>query len=159
MLIYKLRVSIIGIPNVYRILDASENCTFDDLHEAIFEAFDRFDPHLYSFYLTKKDTKNIRTIFRSPEITLPDNMDDFLGLNNKEMMSSSETVIGDLGLAEKDVFHYIFDFGDEWWHRIRVQSIKEGRDNRTIIELSKSVGKSPEQYPEGDDDFFDDEDE
>ena len=86
-------------------------------------------------------------------------MDDFLGLNNKEMMSSSETVIGDVGLAEKDVFHYIFDFGDEWWHRIRVQSIKEGRDNRTIIELSKSVGKSPEQYPEGDDDFFDDEDE
>jgi len=49
MRIYQFRVSIIGIPNLYRIIEASENCTFDNLHEAIFQAFDRFDEHLYSF--------------------------------------------------------------------------------------------------------------
>ena len=51
MNLYRLRVSIMGIPKVYRIIEVAGNCTFDDLHEAIFEAFDRYDPHLYSFFL------------------------------------------------------------------------------------------------------------
>jgi len=49
MRIYQLRVSIIGIPKLYRIIEASENCTFDDLHDVIFDAFNRFDDHLYPF--------------------------------------------------------------------------------------------------------------
>jgi len=48
MNLYRLRVSIMGIPKVYRIIEVAGNCTFDDLQEAIFEAFDRYDPHLYS---------------------------------------------------------------------------------------------------------------
>ncbi|HEU19161.1 MAG TPA: hypothetical protein ENO00_07260, partial [Deltaproteobacteria bacterium] len=63
MKMYQFRISIIGIPNLYRIIEASENCTFDDFHEAIFQAFDRFDEHLYSFFITRKDTKNIRDIY------------------------------------------------------------------------------------------------
>ena len=50
MKIYQFRVSIIGIPNLYRTIEVSENCTFDDLHDAIFQAFDRYDSHLYSFF-------------------------------------------------------------------------------------------------------------
>ena len=59
MKIYQFRVSIIGIPKLYRTIEASENCTFDDFHDAIFQAFDRYDEHLYSFFITRKDTKNI----------------------------------------------------------------------------------------------------
>ncbi|MBW2575635.1 MAG: hypothetical protein JRC88_09135 [Deltaproteobacteria bacterium] len=43
MKIYQFRVSIIGIPKLYRIIEASENCTFDDFHDAIFQSFDRYD--------------------------------------------------------------------------------------------------------------------
>jgi hypothetical protein len=71
-------------------------------------------------------------------------------------MSSAETKIGNVGLCEKDVFHYLFDFGDDWWHRIRVQTIKEKKNAQKHIKIIKYVGKSPQQYPE-DDDFFDDE--
>ena len=53
MRIYQFRVSIIGIPKLYRIFEASENCTFDDFHDAIFKAFDRYDDHLYSFFITR----------------------------------------------------------------------------------------------------------
>ncbi len=150
MKFYHLRVSIIGIPRVYRIIAASENCTFDDLHESIFDAFDRFDPHLYSFYITRSDTKNISSIWQAPEITCPQNVENGVGSGNHRM-NTFNTTIADVKLAQKDVFHYLFDFGDSWWHRIRVQSVTEMTAVGKQIELIKSVGESPPQYAEYDD--------
>ena len=154
MRIYQFRVSIIGIPKLYRIIEASGNCTLDDLHEAIFDAFDRYDSHLYSFFITRKDTENMRSIYDAPEITHPMNVEDIMGFG-KRKKSTAETRIDDVGLNEKDVFHYLFDFGDDWWHRIRVQNISETKSKKKHIKLIKSVGESPPQYPDYDDDYDD----
>jgi len=59
-------------------------------------------------------------------------------------------------LKEKDVFHYLFDFGDDWWHRIKVESINETNSKKKDIKTIKSVGASPPQYPDYDDDYDDD---
>lgn len=150
MKIYQFRVSIIGIPNLYRIIEASENCTFDDFHKAIFQAFDRFEEHLYSFFITRKDTKNIRGIYDAPEITHPMNVDDITGFD-KRKKSTTKTRIGDVDLNEKDIFHYLFDFGDDWWHRIKVQKIYEMNSKKKHIKVTKSVGESPPQYPDCED--------
>ena len=152
MKIYQFRVSIIGIPKLYRIIEASENCTFDDFHGAIFQAFDRFDEHIYSFFITRKDTKNVRSIYDAPEITHPMSVEDIMGFGRKKK-STTKTIIGDVGLNEKDVFHYLFDFGDDWWHRIKVQSVNTTKPNKKHIKLIKSVGESPPQYPDYDDDY------
>ena len=152
MRIYRFRVSIIGIPKLYRIIEASENCTFDDFHDAIFQAFDRYDDHLYSFFITRKDTKNMQSIYSAPEITHPQNLEDIMGFR-KRKKSTANTRIGDVGLNENDVFHYLFDFGDDWWHRIRVQNINETKSKKKHIKLFKSVGESPPQYPDYDDDY------
>jgi hypothetical protein len=56
-----------------------------------------------------------------------------------------------VGLNEKDVFHYLFDFGDDWWHRIRMQKIYEINPRKKHIKLIKSVGESPPQYMDYDD--------
>ena len=134
MKIYQFRVSIIGIPKLYRIIEASENCTFDDFHDAIFQAFDRFDEHLYSFFITRKDTKNVRSIYDASEITHPMSVEDIMGFGRKKK-STTKTRIGDVGLNEKDVFHYLFDFGDDWWHRIKVQSVNTTKSNKKHIKL------------------------
>jgi hypothetical protein len=97
MRIYQFRVSIIGIPKLYRIIEVSENCTFDDFHDVIFQAFDRFDYHLYSFFITRKDTKNIREICDAPEITHPQNLEDIMGFG-KRKKSTAKTRIGDVDL-------------------------------------------------------------
>jgi hypothetical protein len=152
MRIFQFRVSIIGIPKLYRIIEASENCTFDDFHDAIFQAFDRYDHHFYSFFITRKDTKNMRSIYDAPEITHPQNVEDIMGFG-KRKKSTATTRIGDVGLNENDVFHYLFDFGDDWWHRIRVQNINEAKSKKKHIMLIKSVGESPPQYPDYDDDY------
>ena len=151
---YQFRVSIIGIPGLYRIIEAPENCTFDDFHDAIFQAFDRYDEHLYSFFITKKDTKNIRSIYGAPEITHPMNLEDIMGFGRMKQ-SAGETRIGDVDLNENDVFHYLFDFGDDWWHRIKVQNINETKSKKKHIKLIKSVGESPPQYPDYDEDYDD----
>jgi hypothetical protein len=111
-----------------------KNCTFGDLHEAIFNAFDRYDPHLYSFFITKSDTRDVRSIWRAPEITHPQNTEDLIGFGEKKR-STLNTKIGNVGLVEKDVFHYLFDFGDDWWHRIRVQAIKDSGKKRKSIKI------------------------
>jgi hypothetical protein len=154
---YQLRVSIIGIPKLYRIIEMSGNCTFNDLHNVIFEAFDRYDHHLYSFFITRKDTNNTRAIYNSPEITHPQNVEDIMGFG-KRKKSTAKTKIVDAGLNEGDVFHYLFDFGDDWWHRIKVQKVVETDSKKRHIRLIKSVGESPPQYPDWDDDEYDDED-
>ena len=152
---YRFRVSIIGIPKLYRVIEASENCTFDDFHDAIFQAFDRYDNHLYSFFITRRDSKNMRSIYDAPEITHPQNVEDIMGFG-KRRRSTARTRIGDVDLKEKDVFHYLFDFGDDWWHRIRVENVNETKSKKKHITLIKSVGESPPQYPDYDDDYDED---
>ncbi len=154
MKLYQLKVTIVGLPKVYRLIEVSENCTFDNLHDLIFEAFDRYDEHLYSFFLTGKETKNIRKIYQSPEITHPQNLEDFMGFGAKKR-STVKTKMGDVGLKEKDVFHYLFDFGDEWWHCLKVEAVTETTGKKKHLKIVKIVGESPPQY---DDEFDDDDD-
>lgn len=153
---YRLKISLKGVParELSRTIEISGNCTFDDLHEEIFEAFDRYDEHMYSFFLTRQDTENKRKIMNSDEITHPYGLESGFS----DARSSAETTIDDAKLKEKDVLHYWFDFGDDWWHRIRVEEITESKDSNQVVRIVEKVGKSPEQYPDDDDeDFYDDE--
>jgi hypothetical protein len=139
-----------GIKKCYRIIEATENCTFDDLHNELFLAFNREDEHLYSFFITRTDTQNIHTIYNAPEITHPQNVEDIMDFGKKRR-STAKTRIGDVDLNVKDVFYYLFDFGDDWWHRIRVENINELKSMNKTIKVIKSVGESPPQYPDYDD--------
>ena len=150
MQFYRLKVSIIGIPKLYRLIEISGRNTLDDLHEAIFAAFDRYDPHLYSFFITRKDTKSLRTIYNAPEVTHPMNTEDLMGFAAPKR-SAAKTRVDDLDLVEKDVFHYLFDFGDDWWHRIRVEGIFDAPESAESPKVVKAVGTSPDQYPDYDD--------
>jgi len=152
MRIYQFKISIIGFPKLYRIIEVSENCTFDDFHNAIFQAFDRFDEHLYSFFITRNDTKNIRSIYDAPEITHPKAVENVMGFS-KRKRSTAKTRIGDIDLNKNDVIHYLFDFGDDWWHRIKVQNVSETKSEKKNMKLIKVVGVSPPQYPDYDDDY------
>ncbi len=150
---YRLKVSLMGFPikELYRIIEISGNCTFDDLHEKIFTAFDRYDPHMYTFFLTRQNTESMQKIMNSQEITNPYNIDSNF---DKEKRCTAKTTIQDAKLAEKDILHYWFDFGDNWWHRIRVEKISETKDRHRIARIIKKVGESPEQYPDYDEDDF-----
>jgi hypothetical protein len=68
--------------------------------------------------MTKKDIKNIHSIFNAPEITHPQNVEDIMGSGRKRK-STANTRIEDIDLNEKDVFHYLLFMGSAITHAVR----------------------------------------
>ncbi|MEA3266541.1 MAG: hypothetical protein U9P42_06305 [Candidatus Fermentibacteria bacterium] len=144
--IFQVKVALIGNKRIYRKIAISEDQTLDDLHEAIFQAFDREEEHLYSFFFPNKATSSKRVIMKSLAFFPPteDVMAPF-----SEHGHSTETTIGSLKLREKQKFYYLFDWGDEWWHELTF----EGECTAKITMLPAIIvkkGESPSQYPDWD---------
>ncbi len=138
--VYRLKVALEVDKSIYRIIDVHSANLWSELHEVIFEAFDRFDPHLYSFFFPGKPTKSERKRIQAPQIGIPE---EGGGPDDAECV-----MIGEVPLEKGATFYYLFDWGDCWWHEIKVQS---ATDSETESEVNfpaivKSVGISPEQY-------------
>ena len=57
--IFVFKVALAGKKSIWRKIALPADYTLDDLHEAIFDAFDRYDEHLYSFYFPPPGTKKL----------------------------------------------------------------------------------------------------
>ena len=125
--------------------------TLDDLHHVIYEAFDRYDEHLYSFYFPIKPTQSKHIIRRSPQFTDPfyhQQTHGSLDLDNDEGDASKKS-IASLSLESKQKFYYLFDFGDQWWQEVSFEKIAEN-DGGNYPRMLVKMGDSPPQYPEDD---------
>jgi hypothetical protein len=60
--------------------------------------------------------------------------------------------LDELGLEQRRVFGYWFDFGDDWYHQIHVKKIDTGIPTVTYPRVTRRVGKSPPQYLDADND-------
>jgi Plasmid pRiA4b ORF-3-like protein len=73
-------------------------------------------------------------------------------------LPASKVRIETLNLKPKQKFLYLFDYGDEWC--FEVEFLKEGTEEEMFSpRIVDSRGKSPEQYPDNEDDLDDDEEE
>ena len=126
-------------PEISRTILIRGEQTLEDLHHAIFDAFDREEEHLFEFQFGKKpmDPKGPRYVLHD------DGEEHIAGL-------VSETTIGSLDLEVGRSFGYWFDFGDDWWHQINVEAIDEEVPKGKYPKVTKRVGKSPPQYPDED---------
>jgi hypothetical protein len=123
-------------PAPSRTIDVRGSNTLDDLHLAIFRAFDRYDTHMYEFQIGGKkpmDRKAVR--YGTAE-------DDYSGEKSAEA-----TTIAALNLKIEKPFFYWFDFGDDWWHELRLLAVNppakgKGRYPRIV----EKKGESPPQY-------------
>ena len=120
---------------VSRLIQIRGDQTLEDLHHAIFVAFDRWHEHLYEFQLGKGPRDRQGPIYTG-------------GDNEGEL--ASETTIDSLRLKVGRSFGYLFDFGDNWQHQINVQAIEEALPQGKFPRVTKRVGESPPQYPEED---------
>lgn len=125
---------------ISRTIEIRGDQTLEDLHWAIYDAFDRDDPHMYEFQFGKKPMDEGRR-YIMPEAA--EDIDDFsppvLGITD-------ETTIDEVELKIGQRFFYWFDFGDDWHHRIDVVSITEGESKGAFPRVTKRVGDSPPQY-------------
>jgi len=117
----------------------------EDLHHAIFAAFDREEEHMYEFQIGGQrpmDPKARRYV-------LPGAMEASLS-GRKPSGDATCTAVGSLGLKKGDAFGYWFDFGDDWWHQINVVAIEGESSSRKYPRIVKRIGDSPPQYVDWD---------
>lgn len=155
--LYILKVALSHSKRVWRKIAILSDQTLDNLHETIFVAFDRYDPHMYSFYLTKKGNRSRTRFAEAPEYTHPYNFEESetnfgFGFSRKKMYDASKTKISDLKLKEKSKFEYLFDFGDEWLHEVTIEKIEDEFKKAKYPQILKKNGESPPQYPDYDED-------
>jgi hypothetical protein len=120
-----------------RIIDIRGSQTLDTLHLALFDAFDREDQHMYEFQFGGKkpmDRKAVRYGIA---------WDD----NEPEAESARATSIAALNLKVGSSFFYWFDFGDDWWHKIRLLAVNPQEKSRVRHpRIVEKRGESPPQY-------------
>ncbi|MCI0428470.1 MAG: plasmid pRiA4b ORF-3 family protein [Nitrospiraceae bacterium] len=121
---------------IRRVIEIRGDQTLEDLHYAIFKAYDRWDEHLYEFQFGKRpfDPDGIRYGVPGPRP------------GKKGHRDARTTTLDELDLEPERVFGYWFDFGDDWYHQIQVERIEQAIPTVTYPRVIKRVGKSPPQY-------------
>jgi hypothetical protein len=123
---------------ISRTIEIRGDQTLAQLHDAIFQAYDRWDQHLYEFQFGKRpfdpDGPNYGISEGPPR--------------KKRPGDARTTKLDDIGLKPDRVFGYWFDFGDDWFHQVQVERIEQAIPTVTYPRVIKRVGKSPPQYAE-----------
>ena len=120
--------------------------TLDHLHEAIFQAFDRSDPHLYSFYMPKRPQRGTHPGTKVREYTAPEGYEGPDPFGGQVTYDAARVRLDALGLKVGQRFEYLFDFGDSWEHEISVEAIGPAHGTVGYPQLIESRGASPRQY-------------
>lgn len=122
---------------VHRVIEIRGDQTLEQLHQAIFEAYDRWDEHLYEFQFGKRPFDP-----SGPNFGVGDQP------KSKRHRDARTITMDELELQVERVFGYWFDFGDNWYHQIPVDRIEQAIATVTYPRVIKRVGKSPPQYDE-----------
>ena len=121
---------------ISRVIEIRGDQTLDQLHHAIFKAYDRWEIHMYEFQFGKRPFD-----LDGPNYGIPSPK------QNKEGNGDARsTTLDDLNLIQGRVFGYWFDFGDDWFHQVQVDRIERAIPTVTYPRVIRRVGKSPPQY-------------
>jgi hypothetical protein len=134
-------------PVVCRTIQIRGDQTLQELHYAIFAAFNRWEQHAYEFQFGKgpMDPKGRRYVLPGA-FAVERKENDGPGPAGRV----DTTTIDSLILKADDRFGYWFDFGEDWWHQINVEAIEDKIPRGKFPKLTKREGKSPPQYAEED---------
>jgi hypothetical protein len=152
--VYTLDVSLLGGPitkefarknrKVVRTIQVRGDQTLEQLHDCIYTAFDRDDPHLYEFQMGTGPMDP-----DGPRYVLPEAADYDFGPPVAGTVDA--TTLDAMGLEVGRQFGYWFDFGDDWHHQIGVAAIEDGPGEGEYPRVVKRVEASPPQYPDVED--------
>lgn len=127
-------------PNVTRTIEIAGSQTLKELHQILFQAFDREEEHMYEFQVGGRGPNDPHAMRYGPFDLHPMDVDSAGDVDN--------TTLSDLGLAIGDIIGYWFDFGDDWWHAIEVKEIREKAGKGQYPKITNRIGASPPQYAE-----------
>jgi hypothetical protein len=147
---YLIKVKLKGNRRIWRLLVLRGDQTLDDLHETIYLAFDRYDEHLYSFYFPKAPTRQQGFGLQPKEYTSPNAIRERDDFDDQKRFNAARTKLDGLHLRVGQTFEYLFDFGDMWWHELKVVGMGSVDPKSELPMVAERHGDSPEQYPAND---------
>jgi hypothetical protein len=143
--LYVFAVFLVGGPTsekfankeISRTIEIRGDQTLEQLHEAIFQAYDRHDEHQYEFQFGKR-----RFDPDGPNYGIPD-----AAMKGKKSVGDARaTTLDTLELKLERAFGYWFDFGDDWYHQVQLERIEQAIPTVTYPRLIRRTGQSPPQY-------------
>jgi len=145
--VYQLKVVLVRIrfrdieEEVSRTFEVEGNQTLYDFHIAIQHAFDWDNDHMFSFYLSESLFDRENEYSGNP---LGEHIVSGFGKASK---SAANTQIRDLGLTNGSSFLYLFDYGDELVHEVKVEKIREKNSgDERLPNILNETGTAPPQY-------------
>lgn len=159
---------------VWRSIEVDGGHTLEAFHQAIFEAFERWEDHTYEFLTRDEDGIALRSyvhpmlydggpswramddeeIDRYIDQVVPDDVSEEAKERFRELQSdppternAAETTIEELDPESLGSISYTFDMGDSWEHHIELQDTREGSmDGKPVV--VDEQGEAPPQYPD-----------
>jgi hypothetical protein len=127
--IARLRIELDEVkPLVWRRVEVPIDIHLDDLHVVIQIVMGWENDHLYEF-------RRGRTAYGVP--------DPEWGLEGSGSLSAEETRLQDLLAGRGKVFTYVYDFGDDWRHTIRVEAITKAVPDMSYPHFLEGEGRCP----------------
>lgn len=124
----------------YRHIRIGEQETLDRLHEMILNTFDFDDDHAHAFFMDDRYWSSARAYYS-----------DYI---NDTKKYSRDVTLRQLRLKKGDKFKFLFDFGDEW--RFQCKVLRELEERTDIPGVVRTVGEAPEQYPDWEEEYEED---
>lgn len=135
---FVMRIDLVGAkPPIWRRISMPVDASFFDLHVAIQEAMGWQDCHLHNFEI-REGQKRVAMIEWNPEEDgMP--MLDF----GPERLPELSTTLQEMVERGFRTFHYCYDFGDNWEHKIQVEDVVDPKVLNPLPELMKGRGACP----------------
>jgi len=112
--IFQFKITLKGIrPPIWRRIQVPETYTFWDLHVAIQDAMGWFDSHLHRFEILNHSTG------MKEEIGIPDEEFEW----DTVTLPGWEQKIADYFSMNNTKSEYVYDFGDNWEHIVKLEKI------------------------------------
>ena len=113
--IFQFKIALKNIkPLIWRRIQVEGSYTFWDLHVAIQDSMGWTDTHLHHFEIVNSTTGE------KDEIGIPD--EDII---SGHMLAGWEEQIGNYFSEDNDIADYIYDYGDDWEHVVKLEKILE----------------------------------
>lgn len=149
---FEFRIELIGGPieidhAVSRRVRIGGDKTLHELHLLIKRAFDREEDEPYEFMFGAPYELGAKRF--AGGLVAPEEPDD--------QWETQLLSVDDVGIEEGQTFGYLFDFGEEWVHRLEVVSVSKETSYVVHPRVMERVGSSPPQHPDLDE-LWEDED-
>ena len=143
-IIWTLRVKLPQMQSeCVRVIEIESSATFLELHEAIQDAVNFDNDHLFEFFIGRHPGNRVYTIGGEP------NWETFNPVRTYRNVRISSVWPLPTGMK----LYYLFDFGDNWLFQINKTRHKDKLIQSGIVypRVIEARGEDPEQYPDWED--------